>query len=463
MIIDISHHQRPEAIDYGKLASQIDGVILRVAYGTGAPGKFDGADPSFTRHYREFHSRGVPVGAYHYITEYQNIDAQARLFIETVKDKEMELGYWCDVELEQGAERLTARSVIRWMELVEAEIGKCGIYTGRWCWRDIMGDEYARYADRKLWMSAYTASPEPYIPHGWSDYHLWQYTSSGRLAGYAGNLDMSKRGRMDDIMLDIQPLSQLDPRWKDAKLGISATTIGGYGCLITSVSMMLKHFGFDIDPLRLNNLLVNNGGYYNGNLFVWGSLEKIFNGVSFGIRYQSSVNDKIDEQLRAGKPVIINVDYVPSTAVIDEHWVLVVGKVGGNYVINDPRDGQRHVFNDIYGDPKAKIYNVCTYNFTGTITQPEPETPLYRVRVTIPDLFIRGGAGKTFPVVQRFASGEYNVYEEKNGYGRVGINKWLSLSYTVKVGVVEPLPEPEQFTDADKLRMLWEAHKELHK
>ena len=233
---------------------------------------------------------------------------------------------------------------------------------------------------------------------------------------------------MTDILLDIAPLSQMDSRWRYEKLGTSSSTIGGYGCLITSASMMLKYFGFDTDPSRLNKLLIENGGYHDGNLFVWDSLAKIFPGVSFGTRYSYAALDKVDAQLQAGKPVIIHVDFVPSTPAIDEHWVLVVGKQGSDYIINDPRDGMQIKFEDRYGDPKTKIFHVCTYNYE------KQSEPLYRVRVTINNLLIRGGPGTSYPVVYRYASGEYDVFEERDGYGRIGAGRWIALAYTERIG-----------------------------
>jgi len=38
-IIDISYWQQPALIDYDKLAGQVDGVILRAAYGVKADGQ----------------------------------------------------------------------------------------------------------------------------------------------------------------------------------------------------------------------------------------------------------------------------------------------------------------------------------------------------------------------------------------------------------------------------------------
>ena len=55
-IIDISFYQNPSAIDYDLLAANVSGVILRACYSTYK-------DTAFDRHYQEFTSRGVPVGA----------------------------------------------------------------------------------------------------------------------------------------------------------------------------------------------------------------------------------------------------------------------------------------------------------------------------------------------------------------------------------------------------------------
>ena len=51
-------------------------------------------------------------------------------------------------------------------------------------------------------------------------------------------------------MFTVQPLSQMDPRWKDNKLGLDRTsTIGKYGCLLTSMTMVANGFGFN--PLQV--------------------------------------------------------------------------------------------------------------------------------------------------------------------------------------------------------------------
>ena len=325
---------------------------------------------------------------------------------------------------------------------------------------------------RPLWVAWYTRSQsitsvlKAVRDKGWTGPALiWQYASDGDLDGngtkdgktmgmqydfldlnvWLGTVKEYQEWTGEKMMLDIEPLSQRDKRWKDIHLGHTDTTIGGYGCLITCASMMLRHFGIDTDPARLNDWLKANGGYYNGNLFVWNSLNKLDKRVSFGYRYQPVPLDKVDEQLRAGKPVIANVDMNPATPALDEHWVLIVGK-DGDYLINDPWTGTRFKAKEKY--PEFRI--ICTYNF-------EEVKPMYRVRVTIDNLLIRAGAGANYPVVERYAKGEYDVFEEKNGYGRIGKDRWIALAYTVKVANMGVPPgEP---SDAEKLRILWDWYK----
>ena len=415
MIIDISYYQKPELINYDKLALQIDGAILRVGYGTGAPGKFEGADPAFETHYDELHKRGVPLGAYHYITEYQDIDEQARLFLDTVRGKEMKLGYWCDVELESGADRLTAKSVIRWMELVEAELGRCGIYTGRWTWKPIMGDEYARFADRPLWMSAYTASPEPYIPHGWERYDLWQYTSSGRLDGYAGNLDMSKRGTMypNKLVYPIDPATRISQKF-GANPGWYPTSKGHNG-IDWAAAVGTPVYAMQDGVVIIAEERQEKSGYgrqvriqHNEGISIYGHLSKLM----------VSKNDTV----KAGQQI---------------------GLSGGN--TDDPCSGfstgahlhaEYRLTSGAPQVPGGYAYGAIDLLPLLTVADYEEVEPLYRVRVTIPDLLIRSGAGRNYPVVYRYATGEYDVYEEVNGYGRIGVGRWIALEYTQKLGAL---------------------------
>jgi hypothetical protein len=231
---------------------------------------------------------------------------------------------------------------------------------------------------------------------------------------------------------------------------------------MTAVTMFCRHVGIDIDPIGMNEWLKKNGGYHNGNLFVWDSLNKLDKRIKHYYRYPTGYLDKVDEQLRAGKPAIVNVDMYPNTPAIEQHWVLVVGKVGGSYIINDPWYGVQVEFEKQYGAPETGMRIIETYNFSGEITplpEPEPEVALYRVKINegVTALRIRSapvespstdtGARAKYPQ-------EYDIYEERDGYGRIGAGRWIALEYTQKLGTAT---EP---SDAEKLAILWDWYKE---
>ena len=183
-IIDISHHQNPGDIDYDRLSEQVSGVIIRAAYGSRS-------DTAVERHYAEFTSRNVPVGIYHYITGYMPVQEQVNKLKSVLAGKIYPLGLWADVELEAGATPLRKRTVDEYIRLTESQVAPIdGIYTSKHYWSLIMGGAY--YTDKKLWVAHYTTAPSPLMPTGWDSWWLWQHSSTGRLAGYNGNLDMNR-------------------------------------------------------------------------------------------------------------------------------------------------------------------------------------------------------------------------------------------------------------------------------
>jgi lysozyme len=183
-IIDISNWQQPNAINYDLLADSVSGVILRACYGVWK-------DLSFDTHYNELSRRGVPVGAYHFIVQYRSAEEQANALKQAVDGKQLAMGVWGDVETESGAEKLTRAQVQLFLDKAESKLGKrLGIYTSKWMWQTIMGGNY--FNDHPLWVAHYTSGSAPLLPQGTNMWALWQYSSSGHLPGYGGNLDMDR-------------------------------------------------------------------------------------------------------------------------------------------------------------------------------------------------------------------------------------------------------------------------------
>lgn len=139
-------------------------------------------------------------------------------------------------------------------------------------------------------------------------------------------------------MFKTQNLYQNDEKWQNVKLGNSSITIGKWGCLLTSVTMMLNGIGHKETPETVNEKMKRVGGF-DGPLFIPSYLPYIW--ANCGWRdmqdcknYPAPIAD-IDAALAAGKPVILQVDW-SKEADVQTHFVLVKEKKGNDYVIYDP-------------------------------------------------------------------------------------------------------------------------------
>lgn len=167
-----------------------------------------GRDLYYRRNYRRARAYGIRVGAYHRAfaggrtTAGVTLDARAEadVFISEVGAVSSgDLLPALDVEHPFGglnAQRLQLW-LRTWLERVEAALGvKPIIYTNASSW-SATGDttEFA-LAGNPLWVANWGV-PEPAVPadywggQGWS---IWQYTSSGRVRGIAGNVDRNRAG-----------------------------------------------------------------------------------------------------------------------------------------------------------------------------------------------------------------------------------------------------------------------------
>lgn len=154
---------------------------------------------------------------------------------------------------------------------------------------------------------------------------------------------------MTEILGSLFPLSyylkQRDPRWANLKLGFSNVTIGGYGCAITALAMLLNYRSAFVtfwNPPKVNSELVRAKAYRDTNLVDWQRIPEVFPDAH--LIYSGRIDtpktpapiDRIDALLRAGMPVIVKVDSDLGKPDVQEHFVLVHGKVGANYTIADP-------------------------------------------------------------------------------------------------------------------------------
>ncbi len=133
-------------------------------------------------------------------------------------------------------------------------------------------------------------------------------------------------------------LYQNDEAWKQTPLGNSKETIGSWGCLLTSVTMMLNGIGYNETPVTANEKFRKAGGF-NGALFMPAFLPYVWPNSAYRDMqpceaYPAPI-DQIDAAVAAGKPVILQVDW-NKQAGIQTHFVLVKEKKGNDYSLYDP-------------------------------------------------------------------------------------------------------------------------------
>ncbi len=139
-------------------------------------------------------------------------------------------------------------------------------------------------------------------------------------------------------MFKTQNLYQNDEKWKNTKLGNSSETIGGWGCLLTSVTMMLNGTGYNETPETVNEKMKKAGGF-QGAFFIPSVVPLIWPNCAYRDMQPCESSPapiaQIDAAVAAGKPVILQVDW-NKQAGIQTHYVLVKEKKGSDYVLYDP-------------------------------------------------------------------------------------------------------------------------------
>jgi hypothetical protein len=173
-------------------------------------------------------------------------------------------------------------------------------------------------------------------------------------------------------MFKTQYLYQNDEKWKNTKLGNSNETIGGWGCLLTSVTMMLNGIGYKETPETVNEKMKKAGGF-QGAFFIPSVLPYVWPNSAYRDMQPCETSPapiaQIDAALAAGKPVILQVDW-NKQAGIQTHFVLVKEKKGNDYVLYDPYK---------YGGdtPDKEVLLTTRYKFNGATIEKEISAVLW--------------------------------------------------------------------------------------
>jgi hypothetical protein len=138
------------------------------------------------------------------------------------------------------------------------------------------------------------------------------------------------------VVIPVPIFEQGDPRWTFDLLGPTIDTLGQEGCAVTSAAMVLSAYGVDTDPQRLNQYLTLHGGYTGEGWLYWEKAAEVAPGGQVEKAYEDSPSYAlIDQNLLAGNPVIVRLTLWNGHT----HFVVVVGKAGWDYLIQDPARG----------------------------------------------------------------------------------------------------------------------------
>lgn len=190
--IDISSWQA--GLDAGKIPA--DFVIIKATEGTGY------VNPNCDQHYQQAAAAGKKLGVYHFARNGSNdAIAEADFFVDNIQ------GYikhaMLILDWEDGGNVGDVAWARRWLDRVQERTGvKPLIYMSESVvnshdWSSVAGADYglwvAKYRDMAIDFNydMSQAGTPPSVKY-WDGYAMWQWTSSGRLDGWGGNLDCNE-------------------------------------------------------------------------------------------------------------------------------------------------------------------------------------------------------------------------------------------------------------------------------
>lgn len=255
--IDVSVYQGQ--IDWTKVKQAgISFAILRIGYGMFENQK----DVTFERNYTEATRVGIPVGVYLY-SYAKSVDEaiqEANVVLRWLNNRKLQLPVYFDIEdkTQQGLGRNVLNNMcIAFCDKIEQAGYWAGIYSNKyWATSIISGAELAK--KYTYWVAQYANSC---TFNG--DYAIWQYSSTGRVAGISGNVDLNEMVK-DIIQLnngDTKPVTPTEPKVPEKSIDDIAreVIVGKWGNGEDRKNRLIKA-GYDYNAVqkRVNELVGAN-------------------------------------------------------------------------------------------------------------------------------------------------------------------------------------------------------------
>ena len=229
-VIDVSRWNG--SIDFNKVKKAgYTGVIIKAGVtGWGSAHTME-ADANWETNYKKAKEAGLNVGAYYYsgAMSMSFAEKEAKYFLSLLKDKTFELPVYMDVEETNGPTNMPSLGkagltavVYKWCETVEKAGYFTGFYTMKsWCNTYLDMAKLSRFT---FWLAHYTGKTTYTGAYG-----MWQYTSTGKVAGISGNVDLNYCYQDFPTMIKNAGLNgfkkEADKRYKIEVYGATAKTM----------------------------------------------------------------------------------------------------------------------------------------------------------------------------------------------------------------------------------------------
>lgn len=189
--IDVSKWQGE--IDWEKVKEDgVEFVIIRCGYRGYTKGTLI-EDPMFAQNIKGATDAGLKVGVYFFTQAINEVEAveEASMVVSLIRDYDLQYPIFIDTESAGGTGRADGLDVESRTKVCDAfcatiqDAGyKSGVYASRnWYYEKVEAEELEDYV---IWLAEYRSIP---LYKGY--YHMWQYTSKGKVDGINGNVDMN--------------------------------------------------------------------------------------------------------------------------------------------------------------------------------------------------------------------------------------------------------------------------------
>lgn len=183
--IDVSRYQGN--VNWGLVAQ--DGhsfAIARISDGLNYP------DSYFAQNWTGMAASGLVRGAYQFFRSNQDPISQADMVLDALQAAgglgASDLPVVLDLESSDGQSNATVVANARqWLAHIESATGKRPLVYSAAFMSSVIGDGLSDYP---LWVANYTTSC-PLMPTGWTQWVMWQNSSTGSVSGISGNVDMN--------------------------------------------------------------------------------------------------------------------------------------------------------------------------------------------------------------------------------------------------------------------------------